>query len=542
MPVARESEAEDTISPAAQATPDGLPLRSAASASEPEITDALRSRFVRLELSSRVLRLAPWVVIALYAALVAVGVAHHEPWADEAQAWQLARTLPLRVLLVHALHYEGHPGLWYIFLHLLLRAGVSYTGMRWATAAIALCGIALLVLRSPFPAWVRYVLPFTFWLSFQYAVVARSYVLGPLLLFALATVWRRRNALPAALLVLLLANLSLHFLCIGLGFVIIYAVELRRGERTARHIVPAALIVALGFAVALATVLPFPIDLAPVRHSSIPWFPRMLVRFMRCGVYLASALSTTFYLGAAMALAVVVAFWGHRKVLYSLPILLLAGMSGAYFNFWHLGLAIQAVIAIAWMLWPLEACTRWQARTAAAVFFVWLGIQLTSTVHSFVYDYRHPYAPDLAAAQYLKPLVDSGATLALTEVKDSQVRGFHSIGLAPYFSRPLFLNQPQPYWVWSTREHTAEMFRAALAQHPTVVVAVYFNEEFGRFDPARDLQLPNMQFVLHSGYRLTRTFCAQKPEGIREREQICELIFQPATAIAESVQAARRPR
>ncbi len=48
------------------------------------------------------------LVLAGYAVFVASAIAHHEPWADEAQAWQLARNVSLHGLLATYLHYEGH--------------------------------------------------------------------------------------------------------------------------------------------------------------------------------------------------------------------------------------------------------------------------------------------------------------------------------------------------------------------------------------------------------------------------------------------------
>jgi hypothetical protein len=49
--------------------------------------------------------------LAAYCMVVLVGVTHHEPWADEAQAWLLSRDLGYRYLVFHQLAYEGVPPL-----------------------------------------------------------------------------------------------------------------------------------------------------------------------------------------------------------------------------------------------------------------------------------------------------------------------------------------------------------------------------------------------------------------------------------------------
>ena len=122
------------------------------------------------------------VTVCLYGGLLAWAVPNHEPWADEAQAWQIARTLPIGQIF-RLLAYEGHPGLWYVCLRVLSQLHVSYFGVRCFAAAIGFLGISVLVTTSPFPRFIKLLLPFTFFLAFQYAIVARSYVLVPLLLF-----------------------------------------------------------------------------------------------------------------------------------------------------------------------------------------------------------------------------------------------------------------------------------------------------------------------------------------------------------------------
>jgi hypothetical protein len=50
-----------------------------------------------------------WITIALYAAVVASAIPYHEPWVDEAQPWQMARTLPLVALFHRYIRYEAPP-------------------------------------------------------------------------------------------------------------------------------------------------------------------------------------------------------------------------------------------------------------------------------------------------------------------------------------------------------------------------------------------------------------------------------------------------
>ena len=58
-------------------------------------------------------------VLALYAAVLGVAIPFHEPWADEAQAWVIARDSKFWELFRYRLHYEGHPADWYFLLRVL---------------------------------------------------------------------------------------------------------------------------------------------------------------------------------------------------------------------------------------------------------------------------------------------------------------------------------------------------------------------------------------------------------------------------------------
>ena len=139
-----------------------------------------------------------WSSLALYAALLAYIIPRHEPWADEAQAWELAKSLSLKSLFGTYIHYEGSPGLWHALLWMLSRMHVTYSGMHWIAGFIALAAMALLTIAAPFPLLLRLLLPFTYFFAFQYSVVARSYVLFPAILFALACLWPTQASAPSA--------------------------------------------------------------------------------------------------------------------------------------------------------------------------------------------------------------------------------------------------------------------------------------------------------------------------------------------------------
>ena len=180
--------------------------------------------------STRV-RWPEWSALSIYAALVAFAIPYHEPWVDEAQAWQLARNLSLASLFKTYIRYEGSPGLWHFLLWMMIRIHISYAGLHWICGAIATAAVGLLLFRSPFPRYLKLSLPFTYFLFFQYAVVARNYVLVPFLLFLAAIAWKKSPFWLAPALGLL-ANASLHAAIISGGLAAVYAIEQFRNRES----------------------------------------------------------------------------------------------------------------------------------------------------------------------------------------------------------------------------------------------------------------------------------------------------------------------
>src|SRR5207248_10881543 len=81
---------------------------------------------------------------------------------------------------------------------------------------------------SPFPVVLRGLLPFTYFLCFQYAVVARNYSLAPLLLFSAAAAYRANRSRLLLVFLILLALVSAQAFLLSLAFAISVAIPISR--------------------------------------------------------------------------------------------------------------------------------------------------------------------------------------------------------------------------------------------------------------------------------------------------------------------------
>nr|MBQ8253626.1 hypothetical protein [Lachnospiraceae bacterium] len=159
-----------------------------------------------------------WMVVAVYALLHLLVGAVHEPWYDEAQAWQIARSASLWEIIFEIPHYEGHPQLWHILLYPFAKLGVPYElSLSLVTLVVAGSAVALLVFYAPFPRIVRWILPFTYFLFYQYGIVARPYCLMFLAFVLLAMTYQGRHEKPCKY------TLCLFFLCLTSVYGIVIA-------------------------------------------------------------------------------------------------------------------------------------------------------------------------------------------------------------------------------------------------------------------------------------------------------------------------------
>lgn len=158
------------------------------------------------------------VVFVLFAVSLAIVSVFHEPWFDEAQAWQIARCASLKEILFEIPHYEGHPALWHLMLIIPAKLGLPY---EFSMGFIAYIPILLtgwfILFCSPFSLAVRCLLPFHYFIFYQHGVVSRPYGYMTLAFVLLALTFKKRNEFPWKFMLCLL------FLCMLSGFGIVLA-------------------------------------------------------------------------------------------------------------------------------------------------------------------------------------------------------------------------------------------------------------------------------------------------------------------------------
>ena len=510
------------------------------------------------------------IVFAAYAALLAWTVAHHVPWVDEAQGWLVARDSSLIEIFRTRLHYEGAPGLWHLLLWFLARVGVSFTAMRWITAVIPVAGIWVFLRYSPFPGIVRVILPFSFYLMYQYAAVSRNYILAPLLIFIIAVLFSNpaRNLLSLAVVMGLLSNLSAQGLVLSAGFALMIALRLWQSRKQGGQsvswgrITGATICLCAFWAFSVWSTRPVADDsyktawaithgaggagssksapgasagdesaVSSQATSSLRNHSAVRHAFERFETNVTYGLSNFWPASLAIWCIVAAYLFFRKSILDIAPLILLQLL----FEFvaarpWHLGMAFLGFIAVLWIDWPREGDRSepaWRAILSAALLAV-AAEQCFWTARAIRTDVTGRYSGDKDAAAFLAPRI-AGKTVAGFQ--------YYSVGILPYFPSNIYANQPkQAFWFWTKYVHVDDRVMETVQSHPDYIVVGFAvrapDATGGSGAPTGDPQTfqPRIEreILATHKYAETHRFCGDAFSGHGYHEGLCQAILEPS--------------
>ena len=144
-------------------------------------------------LSSLLNKNAEKIVFVLFGLLIVFVSFFHEPWFDELQAWEISKDSLYNILFVIP-HLEGHPPLWHLILKCFSSLSISpELGVRIPNLLFMFGAVWLLIFKSPFSKVVRLLLPFTYFIFYQYSIISRPYSIFCFALLLCALFYKTRN-------------------------------------------------------------------------------------------------------------------------------------------------------------------------------------------------------------------------------------------------------------------------------------------------------------------------------------------------------------
>ena len=211
----------------------------------------------------------PFLVLLCWSGVVAFGIAHHEYWRDEVRALSLALSASHIWTLPLAVHGDGHPILWYLLLRVAHDIVGTPSVMPLVSFAVAACGVAIFMLRSPFPLWWKVLFVFGGLALYEYVVMARNYGISMLLMFAFAATacGPKRPPLLLGGILFLLAQTNVHSALLVLPLLAVWFDQMAFERQATTHVERRLGPFWIGAAMAATGILCAVLTVYPSRHS-----------------------------------------------------------------------------------------------------------------------------------------------------------------------------------------------------------------------------------------------------------------------------------
>jgi hypothetical protein len=407
------------------------------------------------------------IVFAVYLVLLILAISRHEPWMDEAQAWLLAKDLGFKELFIKYLRYEGSPGLWHLVLMIPAKLGLPYSTINIVSAIFSSVGVWLFIRYAPFPPLIKILYPFTFFVFFQYGVVARSYCLIAPILFVLALHYDKKNDHPFRfiLLLCLLANISAHTFLIAGSIAFVHFLDVVKNWKvfdSRLKIRQSLSLVAFGL-MALLVILIVMTPPDQIYAGRMNWgldnFIRVTKRMIGGSFVMNEFSRQLFWLSGAVSFLVfcLTVVWLSKNkmaLVYLLPMLLLSILFAIkYRNWWHQGVLFLLWLFVLWISYEKNKDKLGMAfrHTLTGGIALVLATQVYWCINSLVYDLNNSYSGSKSLANYIKA----------NQLQDQKiyVSGWRNISVLPYFSKNIFYNHNNGsnhrFWNWSTNNVTS---------------------------------------------------------------------------------------
>lgn len=187
-------------------------------------------------------------VLVLYALLVMWGIANHEQWRDEAQAWLIVRDVSFPELF-KILRTEGHPPLWYLLIMPLAKSGMQYLTQNALTFLIMMGAVYILFFKTKLPLIIKLLLPFSYFFLFEYAFFARSYCMIAFFTISIISLYPQRFERPWLYALCIVGLFNTHVLLFTFAgmLALVYIWELYREKKyTDKHQAGASILMLIG--------------------------------------------------------------------------------------------------------------------------------------------------------------------------------------------------------------------------------------------------------------------------------------------------------
>ncbi|MDO4996727.1 MAG: hypothetical protein Q4E69_06070 [Bacilli bacterium] len=408
-------------------------------------------------------------IIILFLILSIIMCNRHEYWADEANAWLLAQDLSIKDLILY-IHRDGHPILFHLVIKLFSVFGLKYDHFYIISIIFSTIGVSLLVIKSKFKWYLKLLLPFTYFIFYQYTVVVRGYCLALLLIGLIAILWEKRRekcVLFTFILFLLLSSEIYLFLLAGSIYLIMlidYYKEIKKTKKFDKKYNLCLIFLFLAFL--LTTIYVFP-------RESNTFNPDTLRTYFLSSSFITS-LKNSDSIKMFMTMLLVVYFTllyrklGIKKTIEALIIIgpILIFMIFKYSNLWHFGIVFLVFLFIV-SIQKLE-----NNKYINILLLITCIIQIYYSINTCIYDYNNKYSASKDVANFIKKYNYSNLKI--------YGHTFYSSEISPYFENDLYFNYGGYRFYYWDKDASINRYRLTynMLRANNVELFIYYPYEF----------------------------------------------------------------
>lgn len=391
-----------------------------------KIVNTINNKIAKIR-QNKTIKLIVKALLIIAFIILSIKVANkHEHWSDEAQSYLLARDTNF-IEIFKYMKYEGTPPLWVFTIKIFLSLGGTYQTFYILPIIFSTIGLILFEYKIKAPWYIKIIFPFTYFMFYQYTIVARSYCLVFPLLMLIAITYKKRFDKPLMfiLCLFLFMNISLHTLLISGSLFLIYILDSITNEKitTKKNKITNIIIF---FELLLTTIITIPSKECSFGTDNMTHLFHVISE-----ATLGSELNIFIEIILSMIILIIIIL-SLKKGDYIKFFFLFVPVTFIYifitFQVWHVG--------IIWLLLFVYLIINNQINENKPIkIFILLVclIQSTWTISSINYDYNNKYSAGKDAANYLKEYVQ--------KYKIIYGLGYSKTAIQPYFEKNIFDNK-----------------------------------------------------------------------------------------------------
>ncbi len=404
-----------------------------------------------------------WGSISLY-----VGY-YHEPFADEAQAYLIARDASLSDIISTVSRTEGTPALWYIWLKFLMICGMDYSHLYLASIIPNLLAVSIFITQAPFSKSVRYLVPLTYYIFYQYNIVARNYSLLFLGAMIVSITYQNRHKYPLYFIlgIIFLGSISSHGFLLALGIMGVWLLSEIHDKKSLNEYISffkrnkiAISIYSLFCVLSVCYLYPDLTNQYIQNYATLEgyWLSN-LIKLLSAGLVISSMFEpeNLWYIDIGIIYFIVMNYLLNKEFGIKYWILLLPNflfMIIVPYKPWHAGIYIMSIIFLLWQ----------DRKEISNILRIGIGILLiTELVWSsvgIVLDIKGKYATTKDIYNFLQQKQIGSS--------DIEQASFHCVGINPYYK-----SKKMSYWDW----HKQSFYKRIRNEYIKNKKAIIINKE-----------------------------------------------------------------